>query len=1275
MDPALWELLRAEKEAGRDREIEAIIRLARPGIEIPGVRMVSRFGPVATCRIPARDVVAVRARSDVVSLKAARALSPGLEPAAGPPGPVPPVMRATDVRRPPGLTVTGAGVVVAAVDWGVDVDALAFRIPPGPAASGRADPEAGGTRFLAFWDQRDQAVGPRPEPYGYGAVHDRDEINRALRDPRPYERLGYHPAIADHGTGTHGTHVLDIAAGNGRGGGPTGIAPEADLVFVHLADRDTGGLANLGDSVRLLEAVDFIARTAGSQPWAVNISIGRHGGPHDGSTLAELAFDALLAKATGCIALQSAGNYFRSRTHACGTLAPGETKSFSFVTDPLDATPNELEIWYDGDDEFAVRIDPPGHAGARAVRLGEQSDLLIGGRVIGRVYHRARDPNNGDNHIDAFLYPAGCAGTWTVTLEARRAADGRFHAWLERDDACPRCQARFSRHDANRTTTTGTLANSHLPLVVGAYDGHDAARPAASFSSVGPTADGDPKPDLVARGKLELATRSAAIGASHNSGLLVRKSGTSMAAPQVTGAVALCLELAGHHLSAREIRSAVLATCDPPRSPDPQQRLGHGYLNISRLITEVRRKLMTRETASGKKEKEPTVDTNDTTLYLTENPATAYREYVYRPGGRLARWIGDRYDVVARPGQPLDRAPQRGDLLIEVTLGQMSGGRCVTLDGRDLKVAQSRPRQPQGQLILRPRSRVETSKPMPVEPASEAEDTGLDHLLGQGRPGNQVTNARFRARYPRQPGATSRAGQFENPSAQESAESYDQGAPVADDEDEADLAGELFAESLSDTAQDAAGEWLQDAGQSSLAEFVGSEHKEIGDRGSGNENSNILFGNPPQPLTFGDVVSMAGDYFKTYSDMRELAEKAEGRSELEWARWDCLKLENQKVPEPLPPDPKKLEEIKKKVQDRYFLLATQNLSHFSAGGTAWREYSEWHIRALVDALEAGEKSNQAAWRAALTKEAFGDHFLTDMFSAGHVRTPRSEIRNWYENHFPDAKEKLTRYMAKYIYDRLNEAGGLPFLMWLFESLTTRKIVGEIKTSGGEALATLSLGDIVSLALHDRDGEGLAVVSKTVVDAHGRVVPGDGRWTAVGDGHFREGTEDAQRTVAMATAAVMASIRDLERVREAGVKLSSGPATMPGARGRADKRAAIRTALGAGRSTLGPGRFAARAYVPHEEPGANPAFASSDGTPAPLEWRWGQLGKEACCAVDKAVKGTIADGLEKKAGDVEETVTYLTMKVLGVRAAYLDFVCHLRNDGIKAIEKAIGKSAR
>ena len=174
-----------------------------------------------------------------------------------------------------------------------------------------------------------------------------------------------------------------------------------------------------------------------------------------------------------------------------------------------------------------------------------------------------------------------------------------------------------------------------------------------------------------------LAARSASIIDNHNPGLLVRKSGTSMATPHVTGAVALCLEAAGNALSARQIRSLVLGSCDPARDPDAPYRLGRGYLNIPRLIADLQR------TLTAPSAKEPTMNTDDSIMLLAAAPATAYREYLYRPHSQLARWIDDRFDVVARPGQRIDQAPQLGDVLLEVTLGRAKPGRCLVLKAHD----------------------------------------------------------------------------------------------------------------------------------------------------------------------------------------------------------------------------------------------------------------------------------------------------------------------------------------------------------------------------------------------------------------------------------------------------------------------------------------------------------------------------------------------------------------------------------------------------------------
>lgn len=47
-----------------------------------------------------------------------------------------------------------------------------------------------------------------------------------------------------------------------------------------------------------------------------------------------------------------------------------------------------------------------------------------------------------------------------------------------------------------------------------------------------------------------------------------------------------------------------------------------------------------------------------------------------------------------------------------------------------------------------------------------------------------------------------------------------------------------------------------------------------------------------------------------------------------------------------------------------------------------------------------------------------------MFSAGHVRAPRKEIKNAYIKRFPGSVNKLVRYLAEMLYDELS--GPMPF---------------------------------------------------------------------------------------------------------------------------------------------------------------------------------------------------------------------------------------------------------
>jgi subtilisin family serine protease/outer membrane protein OmpA-like peptidoglycan-associated protein len=560
MDPALHELIAAGAPGD---ETAIIVRLGKCDRLPPGLRLVARFGDVATGRVARRDLQRIHDDPCIHSLKAPRvyagefegeldAIERGEEPGISESEPDP---KDTDRRRPEGLAETGKGAIVAVIDWGCDFAHPDFRAPDGR------------TRLLALWDQRAPAT---PNPYGYGRIHRRSDIDKALAADDPFQELGYRPSAGAEPT--HGTHVLGIAAGNGAAGGPAGVAPEADICFVHLGP----GLGDLGNSIDLLEAIHFVTTVAGARPLAINMSIGRHAGPHDGTLLIERAIDWLIVNRPGTAVVQSTGNYHARNTHMSGRLREMRTERLPFRLTRRDATPVVVELWYKAPDNMAVRAIAPDGASASADR--DQKAELRGrdGTEFGRLYHRGFDPNNGDHFVMLTLGAAAPAGDWALEITGIDVVDGRWHAWIERNASCPTCQGQFLPDYANPETSTGSICNAMRTIAVGAYDGHDPDHPVAKFSSVGPTRDGRPKPLLSAPGVKILSVRSRA-SASDPPGY-VRMSGTSMAAPHVTGAMALMMQAAGVQPIAA-MRRALFGALEP--APGPGRRWGYGLLDLA----------------------------------------------------------------------------------------------------------------------------------------------------------------------------------------------------------------------------------------------------------------------------------------------------------------------------------------------------------------------------------------------------------------------------------------------------------------------------------------------------------------------------------------------------------------------------------------------------------------------------------------------------------------------------------------------------------------------
>jgi hypothetical protein len=94
---------------------------------------------------------------------------------------------------------------------------------------------------------------------------------------------------------------------------------------------------------------------------------------------------------------------------------------------------------------------------------------------------------------------------------------------------------------------------------------------------------------------------------------------------------------------------------------------------------------------------------------------------------------------------------------------------------------------------------------------------------------------------------------------------------------------------------------------------------------------------------------------------------------------------------------------------RYLSLAAVNWDHFSQHAVS--AYQAGHAAALAQAVVAHgspQRDQRARLELAYAMNAFADHFLSDLFSAGHVRTPRKELYEISSVHL--AASALARFM-------------------------------------------------------------------------------------------------------------------------------------------------------------------------------------------------------------------------------------------------------------------------
>ena len=534
---------------------------------------------IVTARVPVSRLQSVRSSPCVISLQASQSLqlttddlTPQTLSLQENKENFKQLLRASETDSVP--EQQGKNVVIGIVDVGCDFAHQNFRYPDGS------------TRILALWDQ-DGSSEP-DSPFGYGKVYSSTEINQALQAENPYKALGYYP-----GKIAHGTHVMDIATGNGTGTGSPGISPQADIVFVHfsngaveavLADGGSAVDKSLGDTTELVEAVDFIFEIAQNRPCAINISLALHGGPHDGTALVEQSIDALVSQKPNRAVVIAAGNSYYKGIHASGKVPKNGFTDLHWDIPRGHWQYKALELWYDGKDKFQLELIPPDGESLVSLQLGENGEIVDeDDNTVIYLSHRFCDPNNGDNMIGVFMESRLPGGIWTVRLHGVEVNNGNFHAWIEREDGS---QTSFVAPYDN-THTVNSIGCGRNIIMVGSYDPTKPNQPLSYFSSSGPTRDGRKKPDFIAPGQNIWAAASLTENKSY------RKSGTSMSAPVVTGIIALMLSEANARnieLDINQIHDILIQSAEhnPPEDPLQKARYGYGSIDINAAISAVR---------------------------------------------------------------------------------------------------------------------------------------------------------------------------------------------------------------------------------------------------------------------------------------------------------------------------------------------------------------------------------------------------------------------------------------------------------------------------------------------------------------------------------------------------------------------------------------------------------------------------------------------------------------------------------------------------------------
>jgi len=463
--------------------------------------------------------------------------------------------------KPP---IRGAGVVFGAVDTGIDYAHLDFRYD----ADGDGFEES--SRILSIWDQTLGGVA--------GRHYSQQDVERDLA-----LGLDWSEGLVRHRDPEgHGTHVAGIAAGDGSSSpyGLVGVAPDAWIVAVRTSFH----------SANILSGIQYVFDIAEREglPAVVNLSLGGHDGPHDGTSVLEQGI-AELADAPGRAIVVSAGNEANKAIHWSMPMSEGSGE-FRVIAGDMET---ELCMWYPGGEEIELVITSPGGDVVRVPYASVTGVRELEGGIL-YVDHASEGNSilNGDCEVYLRIVDSLEDAIWTIDVTSDQAETGNVDAWIYSGDATldpstSNCTIAEPGNARNVITVGATITRAWWRSLAGWQDFRSVYEVGCipTYSSMGPTRDGRVKPDLVAPGTWIAAAKSEATSLRdeyiHPDETHAYDSGTSMSAAHVSGAVALLLSL-DPLLFPDEITELLIstATTDPSIGASPPAKSGWGKLDI-----------------------------------------------------------------------------------------------------------------------------------------------------------------------------------------------------------------------------------------------------------------------------------------------------------------------------------------------------------------------------------------------------------------------------------------------------------------------------------------------------------------------------------------------------------------------------------------------------------------------------------------------------------------------------------------------------------------------